>query len=580
MWHGAQVYLAAIEPNAEARQITSPPGDTYPVSWSFDSRYLLVTKSHDGDEREALHCIDIETGEERALTSRPDDHFLFGGELHPNGRWLVYGATKDFDTGLPVESAWIWRHDLETDERVCLARPIGSNRTAPQISPDGVELLYVRNDLDAGGRQLWLVGIDGTDDREIANVGAAVRLSGEWSPDGRRIVVHADGPGYSRVGIWSRDDSTIRWLIDDPHRNVEIARWPHRSDRIVCVETVDAISHGFLLDPRSAAETPLVGDSGGTVLAISPARDGRWLGHHYDARHADRLVLLDPERESSALIPVAALPENLNIDPAELAMPESVSWQSTDGAAVQGWLYRPSGRPLGVIVAVHGGPTWHIENRLSVLVQYLVRRGFIVLEPNYRGSTGFGPAWREAIKADGWGGREQDDIRSGIRMLIESGVGRPGCIGITGVSYGGYSSWCAITRWPVSEIAAAVPVCGMTDLVVDYETTRPDLRAYSVEMMGGTPDELPELYHERSPIHFVDRIQGRLTIVQGMQDPNVTPENLAIVRRALDDASIEYELLTFDDEGHGIAKAGNRRVLYSRLADFFERAFARSLVAG
>jgi dipeptidyl aminopeptidase/acylaminoacyl peptidase len=209
-----------------------------------------------------------------------------------------------------------------------------------------------------------------------------------------------------------------------------------------------------------------------------------------------------------------------------------------------------------------------------------VHRGFAVLEPNYRGSTGFGPDWRDAIKEDGWGGREQDDIRTGIRMLIETGIARAGCVGITGMSYGGYSSWCAITRWPVDEIAAAAPVCGMTDLVVDYETTRPDLRAYSIEMMGGTPAQIPEKYRARSPINFVGNIRGELLIVQGMQDPNVTPENLAAVRKALDRAGVRYEVLAFDDEGHGIAKAANRRVLYARLADFFERAFARTMVAG
>jgi hypothetical protein len=87
--------------------------------------------------------------------------------------------------------------------------------------------------------------------------------------------------------------------------------------------------------------------------------------------------------------------------------------------------------------------------------------------------------------------------------------------------YGGYSSWCAITRFPKEIVAAAAPICGMTDLVVDYPTTRPDIRPYSEEMMG-SPATAPERYRERSPIHYVDRIEGRLLIVQGANDPNVT----------------------------------------------------------
>ena len=113
----------------------------------------------------------------------------------------------------------------------------------------------------------------------------------------------------------------------------------------------------------------------------------------------------------------------------------------------------------------------------------------------------------------------------------------------------------------------------MTDLVVDYETTRPDLRPYSEEMMGGSPAQVPERYRERSPIHFVDRIRGRLMIVQGLNDPNVTPQNVTDVRQRLDAAGIPYELLLFEDEGHGIARPKNLRVLYPRLADFLHKAF-------
>jgi dipeptidyl aminopeptidase/acylaminoacyl peptidase len=114
----------------------------------------------------------------------------------------------------------------------------------------------------------------------------------------------------------------------------------------------------------------------------------------------------------------------------------------------------------------------------------------------------------------------------------------------------------------------------MTDLVVDYETTRPDLRPYSEEMMGGTPETVPARFQERSPIHFVRNIEGRLLIVQGANDPNVTPRNVADVRQRLDAARIPYDVLVFDDEGHGIAKPANRKILLKRLSGFFAAAFA------
>ena len=247
-------------------------------------------------------------------------------------------------------------------------------------------------------------------------------------------------------------------------------------------------------------------------------------------------------------------------------------WESVDGLEVQGWLYR--GRGAGTIVLVHGGPTSHAEDRFSAQIQYLVSRGFDVLTPNYRGSTGFGLEFQEAIKEDGWGGREQEDIRCGIEALIRVGITQPGRVGVTGTSYGGYSAWWAITHFEPDLVAAAATVCGMTDLAVDYHATRPDLRPYSEEMMGGSPEEVPERYRERSPINFVKNIRGKLMIVQGLRDPNVTPDNVHAVTKVLDKLEIPYELLTFEDEGHGIARKENLKIHYQRLADFFEATFS------
>jgi dipeptidyl aminopeptidase/acylaminoacyl peptidase len=201
-----------------------------------------------------------------------------------------------------------------------------------------------------------------------------------------------------------------------------------------------------------------------------------------------------------------------------------------------------------------------------------------VLDVNYRGSTGSGVAFREAIKTRGWGGDEQADITAGAWALVEAGLAEPGSVGVTGTSYGGYSAWCQITGITggadASVIGAAAPVCGMTDLVVDYETTRPDLRPLSEEMMGGSPAQNPRRYAERSPINAVESIRGRLMIVQGAKDPNVTPANVDEVVERLRQHDIPFELVVFDDEGHGVLRPANQQVLYRRIADFFDASLA------
>jgi dipeptidyl aminopeptidase/acylaminoacyl peptidase len=338
---------------------------------------------------------------------------------------------------------------------------------------------------------------------------------------------------------------------------------------------VDAGVRATLLDPDSGDEVafPLVE---GNLIPVAPTADGEWVGQHYSARQPEDLVRFSLDASTAEdFVSLARVWERTTLKKEELMPAEEFRWLSVDGLEIQGWLYRSKGVARGTIVYVHGGPTSHSEDRLNTEIAFYVSQGFNVLDPNYRGSTGFSLAFQDAIKEDGWGGREQDDIRTGIEALIARGIAERGKVGMTGTSYGGYSSWCDITRFPVDVLAAAAPVCGMTDLVVDYHTTRPDLRPYSEEMLGGTPEQVPERYRERSPINFVGNIKGKLLIVQGERDPNVTPENVRAVREALDRAGVAYELLAFEDEGHGIRRPKNQKVLYLRLVEFFEDAFKK-----
>jgi dipeptidyl aminopeptidase/acylaminoacyl peptidase len=273
-----------------------------------------------------------------------------------------------------------------------------------------------------------------------------------------------------------------------------------------------------------------------------------------------------------SLTSLTRLQERAGFDLKQLAQAESYQWPSEDELQIQGWLYRATPNQGRAVIFVHGGPTYHSEDHLNPQIQYYIKRGFNVLDVNYRGSTGFGLNFKNLIKEDGWGGREQADIAWAARALIEVGLAAPGKVGVTGTSYGGYSSWHQITHTPPEVIGAAAPICGMTDLVVDYETTRPDLRPYSAEMLGGTPQEAPQRYFERSPINFVQDIRGKLLIIQGALDPNVTPENVRQVVQRLEAHHIPYELLVFDDEGHGVYKLANQEKLFARLADFFKAA--------
>ena len=572
----ADVFAVPTDGSIPPFRLTESAQDSTLVSWTPDSAGVLVAQDTAGDERDQLFRVDLaQPLLLQPLTEPSPPYFLRGGQLHPNGRWLVYGANYDAEAGAEIEPTWIYRHDLESGQRLVLARPAQPGGHAPELNHQGTHVLYARNDLHPAGGQVWLVGIEGREDREIINVGADRKVHASWLPDGQRALVLAEAGTHRRVGIWSLADGTLRWLLDNPARNIERAYVPHNSAQAVLIEVLGARPRASLLDLETGTETR-VPEIAGALLPLAPLGDGQWVGVHSSSRQPDDLVRFSPsDPRPEAFISLSRVWERTMLRPEDLARAEDFRWRSVDGLEIQGWLYRPEGAARGTIVSVHGGPTHHSADAVDAEIQYYVARGFVVLAPNYRGSTGFGLSYQEAIKEDGWGGREQQDIRTGIEALIAAGIAAPGKVGITGTSYGGYSSWCAITRFPPETLAAAAPICGMTDLVVDYETTRPDLRPYSEEMLGGRPDQVPDRYRERSPIHFVASITGRLLIVQGLRDPNVTPRNVDAARAALDDAKIPYEVLAFEDEGHGISLPTNQRTLYRRLATFFGEAFDR-----
>ncbi len=583
----ADVYAVPTDGSRPPVRLTETSHDTFVASWTPDSQAVLVSQDRDGDERAQLFRIDLDRpGVMQPLTEPSPPFFLRGGQLHPNGRWLIYGANWDEAAGREIEPTWVYRHNTATGERVPLARPERGCYYEPDLNEPGTHILYRRADRHPAGRQVWLVDVEGRDDREIVDAGASngddKKVWARWFPDGRRVLLLAETETHQRVGVWDLDTGARRWILDDPQRNVEDAYVPHGSDRAVLVESREARVRPSLLDIDSGEEVSLPALPG-NLVPLAPVGGGEWVGRYYSSRQPTDLVRFSPVNpQPEGFVSLTRVWERTPLSAADLTAAEDFRWQAADGLEIQGWFYRAAGErharghARGTVVYVHGGPTWHSQDWINAQIQYLASQGFHVLDPNYRGSTGFERAYREAIKVKGWGGQEQEDIRSGIEALIAAGLAQPGKVGITGTSYGGYSAWWAITHFPPEIVAAAAPICGMTDLVVDYETTRPDLRPLSEEMMGGSPTEVPDRYRERSPLYAVEKIRGQLLIVQGLQDPNVTPENVRVVREALEQAGVAYELLAFEDEGHGIARPANQRVLYPRLAQFFLEAFGSS----
>ena len=243
--------------------------------------------------------------------------------------------------------------------------------------------------------------------------------------------------------------------------------------------------------------------------------------------------------------------------------PEEISYESFDETEIAARLYEPAGDPVGGIVKAHGGPESQHYSRLDIPTQALVRAGFEVLAPDFRGSIGYGRTFRKATDAD-LGGDDLTDVVAGATYLRERGHD---AVGILGASYGGYMALMAVGSTDAFDMGASV--CG----VVNWKTTIQDAREYVGEMLmrklDATPEEKPTLYEERSPISHVEDMDVPLLIVQGGNDPRVPQSEAEQLVTSLESRDVDHEYLLFDDEGHGIVRTENRIEYITQIVEFF-----------
>jgi dienelactone hydrolase len=532
---------------------------------SPDGQRLILAQSIHSNEHDHLILLDRRAGNSRTqLTPTQSSHYLYGGVFTPDGLAVVFVADHDYATGQTTKGGWVWRQDLATGVRTCLARSDSPFEKGAIFSPSGRQLLWHRHDREPGATQLFVMDADGGRLREVFGQGHTGDTFGDWLDDDR-IALVAGSIGGDRLGILHLADGRVDWLAGEPDL-CPFSVIPGVGD-FACIAHRQSQTYAVLVG-QGGQSRPLQNTTGRrSLLPHAAMPDGGWIAESYDADAPHDLVRLHPDSRTTL---IASPPADAT---RSYRRPRDFRWQAPDGTACQGWLYTPEGQSRGLITYVHGGPTWHSEDWVNNRIGFWVQSGFTVLDPNYRGSTGFGGAYREAVKADGWGGREQGDIRAGIEAVLARGLAVPGRIGIAGNSYGGFSSWVAITRH-ADLVNAAIPMCGMYRLDIDYHATEmPHGRAYSQEMMGGTPEDFPEKYANASPGNFIDQIRGHLMIVHGMADSNVGPENTLVAVRELTARDIPHQVMLFDDEGHGVARRGNLARYLAASEAFFDRAF-------
>ncbi|MEO8511947.1 MAG: S9 family peptidase [Ignavibacteria bacterium] len=262
------------------------------------------------------------------------------------------------------------------------------------------------------------------------------------------------------------------------------------------------------------------------------------------------------------------------INESEMAEMKLISYKSRDGLNIRGYLTLPLGaehKNLPVVINPHGGPWARDSWGYNPEIQFLVNRGYAVLQMNFRGSVGFGRKfWESSFKE--WGRTMQDDITDGVNWLIHEGIADPKRIAIYGGSYGGYATLAGLTFTP-DLYAAGVDYVGVSNLFTFMKSIPPYWKPY-LEMlyeMVGNPENDHKLLQDASPVFHVDKIKAPLFVAQGRMDPRVNINESDQMVEALKKRGIEVPYMVKDNEGHGFQNQENRFDFYEAMEKFLAK---------
>ncbi|HEU4434223.1 MAG TPA: alpha/beta fold hydrolase, partial [Pyrinomonadaceae bacterium] len=259
-----------------------------------------------------------------------------------------------------------------------------------------------------------------------------------------------------------------------------------------------------------------------------------------------------------------------------LAPMKAVTYKSSDGMDIPAYLTLPKGvepKNLPAVIVPHGGPWYRDSWGYNSFAQFLANRGYAVLQPNFRGSTGYGKKFIDAANKQ-WGDKMQDDVTWGAKYLIAQGIADPKRVGIMGGSYGGYATLAGVAFTP-DMYAAGVSIVGPSNLITLLESIPPyweQIRKLFYERMGdpNTPEGKAQLLRQ-SPLTAAAKIKTPLLVIQGANDPRVNKRESDQIVIALRDRGFPVEYMVAPDEGHGFARPVNNMAMFALAEKFLAK---------
>lgn len=542
--------------------------------WAPDGETVLFFVDNMGDENYGLYTSNINTGETKTILPGGANNCYYVAE-DPNNDKQIYVEIMDFTRSLFD----LYLINYETGEKKLVMTNPG-DITGYMFDDSGNLKLITTTDSNAGQHVFINKGFSfnttefrESEWQEILSWGYEdADSSGVWAlmPDGNRLL-YIDSSGSNTTTLYEYDMSTgeTTEIFNDPDYDIAGTWTDLELGKVTAVAVYGQKNECHVLDPSFQDDYDVLVTAGDNFEVIdSSENDEYWIvAYISDVQETDYYLYDMANHELKGLY--NAQPD---LQQYEFAPMEPFSYTADDGLKIEGYATFPAGvekKDLPTVMLVHGGPWTRDKWEYNSEVQFLANRGYLVLQVNYRGSSGYGKAFIKAGDME-WGGLMHQDILDAVEYAVAQGWADPDRVGVYGASYGGYEALIS-AAFSSDVFKCAVDAFGPSSLLTFIESIPPQWSTERASLIKsiGDPEKDAEFMESRSPLYYAADMKIPLLIAQGDNDPRVPQQESDQMVQALKGAGIPVDYMLFENTGHGFNSDADRLKFYSEMERFF-----------
>jgi len=569
------------EPFDRARRLTAETKRPIPpfFSWSRDSKYVLFVQDQGGDENYNVYAVDASVSAAAGKDVPPSRNITDAKGV----RALIYDLPKNNPDVIHVglndrDASWhdLYQVKISTGERKLLKQ--NTEQISTWIFDRAGKLKLAMKTAGNGDTEILRVTDAGFEKVYGCNVFETCQPV-KFHPDNKRVYMMSNRGEADLISLVLFDPATKKeeFVEADPDKQVDLggALFSEKTDELVGTIYVGDRQRIYFRDKSFAADYENIKKKlPGLELSFGGSTDDerKWMiVAQSDTEPGERYIY---DRDSKTLTKQYRVFEKLPRE--HLAQMKPVRYKSSDGLEIPAYLTLPEGVPakgLPAVVVPHGGPWTRETFGYDAMAQFFANRGYAVLQPNFRGSSGYGEKFLNAGNLQ-WGDKMQDDVTWGAKYLIDEGIADPKRVGILGGSYGGYATLAGAAFTP-DLYAAGVSIVGPSSLITLLESIPPYWEAgrkmFYARMGDPTTPEGKKQLERQSPLFSAAKIKTPLLVVQGANDPRVKKTESDQIVIALRDRGFPVEYIVAPDEGHGFARPVNNMAMYAAIEKFLAK---------